>query len=124
APPGGKRAEAPLAATIRGANGSQRAGVEVGPRAVREQKLRAGALPEQEGAEPLLPSRADEEVHVGCLGAGGFDQEPREALALALLGGRRFVQAVRRFQDRVARRVIDGEPEVKRAALGRRPFGV
>src|SRR5207247_1723526 len=73
-----------------------------------EVQLRVGALPEQEVREPLLASGADQEVDVG--GA------VRLAVRLAQPAGERLarrgaVEAPGRVEDRIPRRVVDGDPQ-------------
>src|SRR5215831_18512325 len=121
----GQGAESSLAPAKRDAGARQGAGVEVGPGALGEEKLGVSALPEQEVAEPLLAARANQEVDVGRGRARLLHEQAREALALALAVLRgRGGEARGRAQDGVARRVIDGEAEMERAALGGGALGV
>src|SRR5690606_21655701 len=88
----------------------------VRPVGVREDQLGVSALPEQKIAEPLLAAGADHEVDVGHAGhrvIGG-----RQPL-LQLLEGVQTSGVPGGFEQRVSRRVIDGEPEQELLAARR-----
>src|SRR5262249_16673631 len=102
---------ASVTAPVGGAGARQGAGVEIGPGEPGEHELRVGALPQEKVAEPLLAARAHEEVDV-------FHELAREALTIALLGSAR-VPGGRGGDDAVARRIVEGEPQMEDgAALG------
>src|SRR5215213_9302255 len=54
-------AESPVTPGVRGQSRIELRFAEVGPEAVREDKLRVGRLPEQEIADAHFPARANEE---------------------------------------------------------------
>ena len=61
---GTERAEGPLATSEIGDRGAEVGRNEIGPHLVEEAKLGLGTFPQQEIGEPLLASRADEEVDI------------------------------------------------------------
>src|SRR5947207_8744467 len=77
---------------------------EVGPQCVDENKLRVGALPQQEIADALLAARADQQIRVGHTSRQKLALKTRliNALGRKLAGGDTSREAAGGAQDLVA----------------------
>src|SRR5262245_11941434 len=94
---------------------------EIRPQRVDEHQLGIGALPEQEIADALFATRADQQIRVGHAGSQQLLLEARlvDAIGRELTGSDTTRQAPRRLQDLVARAVVDADVDVD-AAVGAR----
>jgi len=80
-------------------------GFEVGPHARSKHQLRVGRFPEHKIAQPLLATGSNQQVDLGA-----------ETLRYGLARGRGA--ASDRVQNRIAARVVDGQPQVQGLAGG------
>ena len=117
-----QRAEAALARVELADGGREVGRPEVRPHLLQEAELGVCALPEQEVAQPLLATRADEEIHVGCAGASvRRAQSVGESLAVETVHpatGRGSAE------HHVARGVVDRKAQVEAAGPGGLRFGL
>src|SRR5882672_5749933 len=116
----GERSEAPVARVEVVEGRGQIGGGEVRPHGRHEAELGIGAFPEEEIAQALLASGADEQVDVGrARPAVGLAEARGEGLARLGSGE----APPRGAQDHVARRVVHGQTEVEAARARRLALG-
>ena len=92
-------------------------GREVGPHPFGEMQFGVGALPQQEVGQPLLAAGADEEIDVAeCRRSPVTSRAKLVARELVRPGGLRSG-----IQDRIARRIVDGDAQMQDVAARRSP---
>ena len=118
-------AEPALAAVELGNRRVQFAAPEVGPHHLGEVEFGVRAFPQQEVAQPALAAGANDQVHVLCrLALARLTRHQLAERRLPLLSaGGKLADPFGGSENRVARRVVDGQPQQQTLTAAGSPLG-